>query len=239
MNQIAKYPILIVNIIVFLLSIFVLYISTDIRAIPMISQEYMTIITPANYTFRIWIVIYSAALVINIYFFYKIIPIKIVVVQMTLSILNTLWVFFWTNNILIVSWVINLLMFISLIYIVFSYNLKHYPNKWIARYFYLYYAWISIALLLQTVVIIQYFGFYEAEIYFSVIGILLIVWSAFRFIYSSIIYSVVIIWALLGVYFQSNHRIDFGFQCFVLFIVSLFISLLIFKVCLKIKRVTD
>lgn len=239
MSNISKKSLCIINLIVFVVSLIVVYIIADFRAISIISRANMTLLTPVNFTFRIWMLIYSASLALNIYFLFHPPLVKVIAVQIALSVLNSLWIILWTNNFLVLSWIVNILMFISLSYIVFSYNLSRYHNHWISKYFYLYFGWICVAVFLQMIVVVKFFDFHVAEIYLSIVGLGIISGGVLYFIKYTLVYPLVIIWAFLGIYFQNENGSTYNFQCLVLLLACLFISLVSYRSYLKIKQVTD
>ncbi len=62
MSKTVKYMIASINLIIFGVSIYINYFYASDGAISAMSDEYMTLLTPADYAFSIWGLIYTLAL---------------------------------------------------------------------------------------------------------------------------------------------------------------------------------
>lgn len=235
----SNTALLIMNMVIFLVSLIAIYLISDVKKIGAQSDAYMTAFTPAKYTFSIWMIIYFSSFLVNIYFFFIKPSIKLTVVQILLSSLNVLWVILWNNDYILTSWIVILALFVLLAHTVIKYNLSDHGDKWVKEYIYLYWGWISVATTLQTIIVVSYFVSQGFDIYIGVLAMLGLLYICYRFTPITYAYPLVIAWALTGIYMQSFSFKLVYFHSFTLSIAILVILLIIYKIYLKVKRITD
>ncbi|MGL4677734.1 MAG: hypothetical protein ACRCWI_08760 [Brevinema sp.] len=241
MNRILKIGLLIFNIFVFIGSIVICYMFSD--KISLVSHQFMTLITPINATFAIWGLIYSIALFCNLYFFID--PnfqIKFVFIQMALFLLNALWAVFWSNYYMILSWITILMIWVLLLYTIINISREYTVNKVLKEYFFMYFAWISVAASINTGVVLIDMGLPGAFSWgiLSVcnLGILSVVINRKQDV---ILCSLTIIWALVGIFFQPVILFPFfqNFRYLILAVVCLLTLDFFLQWYLKLKKATD
>lgn len=159
-----KRIISVLNLVTLLFAIAVNYLvngkQSGLPSISSISAKYDTLITPAGYTFAIWGLIYLAMLVFSIYHLREsfkkestadFIP-EINCWFMIANLANAAWVVAFTNQMIGLSVLIMLVLFISLLKVVININMEKWdaPVPIIAYIwwpFSLYFGWINMALI--------------------------------------------------------------------------------------------
>lgn len=204
----------IISIIVFCLMVVVNFSANHVGVISDINK---ITITPQPFTFAIWGLIYAWLFVMHILllidnsFIYKLNT--DVLLFLTINyLLNILWIFTWTNSMIITSSIVIIGMLAT---IFFAYYNMHEPdNKNISYYFTsngisLYAGWLTCATLLNIGIILfskNYLELPDFSIYYLIISLLLfvLVW-----LYGSIkknnaldgiFYFVPIVWGLIGIF---------------------------------------
>ncbi len=233
MSKTAKYTAASLNMLIFGAVLFVNYFYASKNAISAMSDEYMTLLTPADYTFSIWGVIYTLALACNVRFFImKDIPLNVFIFQMLLMLLNASWVVLWTMGMMTPSWVIMLAMLGVLIYI------NRQPMEaFMGEYFGIYYMWIAAATALQTMAAMAYWGVsVELRLFMAVIAVLALAWAALGS--DRIFAPFTFVWAGFGIFFQRVDIMEnqYMFRYFVLAAACL---ITIFRVYVMIMKAAE
>ncbi|MGL5253486.1 MAG: hypothetical protein ACRC9L_00435 [Brevinema sp.] len=210
-------------IILFAISIFVNYIATvGGMAVKKVSELYPTPVTPLGFTFSIWGVIYLLALLTIVVWviyawnrssFFESHRYSVTYFNLV-TILNSLWIISWTNLLIPLSWLFIVGMWVLLFFQDrIRSGLPISDIGWkavVPRIFFLtYFGWITIALLLNTLVLIQYTGYsLDGPILQKMIPIALSVvvilgiWYGLK---GALPYTITVLWALVGIYIQKFH----------------------------------
>ena len=179
-----------------------------------VSDLYDTLITPAPYTFLIWIVIYAAlgAFIVYQYFIKNRSPSENAVIQISpffciSSAANALWIIAWHYNMLIISVALMIILFICVINIMlilknYSFTLKE--NILIKFPFSLYTGWITVALIVNIAAMLVSLNFGGLGISYTVWAVIVLltglaVTSAVILKSGDLIYGIAVIWAYTGI----------------------------------------
>ncbi|MCS7108286.1 MAG: tryptophan-rich sensory protein [Sulfolobales archaeon] len=179
-----------------------------------VSNKYPTLITPEGYVFAIWGVIYF---LLGIFVIMAIVDSKsrhiitgrVAVLFPTVNLLNVLWIFLWHNYLLDLTLVVIYLLFISLLILYRSIDVRLFKisfRDWLVYQlpFSTYLAWIVVALTANTAV-------YLVSVSWDMLGLSDEVWAVFIVALTTIIASaaglserdpmfpLVLLWALTGV----------------------------------------
>ena len=209
--------------VLFVISILVNYAATAGGiAVKEVSNRYPTPVTPPGFTFAIWGVIYTLALVslfIWGYYAWKRSPLfeeqrYAIRYFMLITILNSLWIVAWTQLAIPVAWVfivgIWFLLFLQ------DQTRRSHPvhdigvRELMPKVFFLvYYGWITIAVLLNTLVLIQYSGYSIRGPILAMatpIAVWMVVVAAVWFgLTGRVAYTMAVLWAMIGIYVQKFH----------------------------------
>ncbi|MGL5955679.1 MAG: hypothetical protein ACRC0X_03630 [Brevinema sp.] len=241
MSNILRKGLLVLNIVIFIGSIMISYMFSD--QISTISDQYITLITPIDYTFAIWGLIYLLALFYNLYFFVD--PkfqVKFVFIQLVLFVLNALWTVLWSNHYIVLSWLAIVTLWLILLYAVIDISKEHEDRKILKEYFFLYFAWISVASSINTIVVLMYLGL-PGSFTWGVISVLALGVASFIINRKQnvLLFSVTVIWALVGIFMQPVVLFPFfqNFRYLVLAMICLLTLDFLFQWYLKLKKATD
>jgi hypothetical protein len=169
---------------------------------------------PAGFTFSIWLIIYGLLLGFIIY---QLMPSTysneyiedIGLLFVLTSLLNVLWLLVWKQGLYFVGWIILLLYFVllSLIYFSLDKDPKEEKDKWLIKIpFSTYFAWITVALIANTMVVLKYYEILNSRneqwITVIVIGVTVGIAYWISSIYEDVVFILVVIWALIGIFIR-------------------------------------
>jgi hypothetical protein len=189
-----------------------------------ISDNYRTIVTPASYVFSIWSVIYLSWIVLSLYvFIYRpTIVLNHILYLGNAQMLSALWLVPWHLDMIHLSLMIMILIFVQLLYL----SLQNHSNAFFQNTVYLFFSWISVALIANThVFLVAYEAYWQSLI----LGITSLVWLvALSYYYhqsrQTIIPMSVACWTLLWILMlQNNHYIVFTCIAGLMFCLSIIV----------------
>lgn len=201
-----------------------------------ISDLYPSYFTPSGFTFSIWGVIYILLSIVTIRFiitpqsdFFNQYQEKFMYLFFATTIFNALWLLAWHYDYMVLSTVVMILLFISLIWIAFFL-----PNLSVLTKttFSIYAGWISIALIANitiTLVKLQVpiFTNHEAFWYISITCVGLLIGVASLVITKNFPYFLVYIWAYFGIFMkhlsQNGYYLDKQMNIYNASLLSMFI----------------
>ena len=185
-----------------------------------ISDAYPNLFTPAGITFSIWGVIYILLFFFTLYFlgfFNKIrsrvndeVYKRIGYLFVFSSIMNTLWLFAWHYEMLLISVFVMLALLIALIminYTIMNERLNNREKFFVKLPFTVYFGWITVATIANITAYlssINWLGFGLSEnmwtIIILVVGMIIGVLAMLRF--KALAYGLVLIWAYTGIFIK-------------------------------------
>jgi hypothetical protein len=193
-----------------------------------LSDEYVNLFVPSGATFAIWGVIYTWLIIFAVYQVVALFSERILqkIENLMLNIgwlftiscgLNIAWIFAWHWQYLIISLVVMVLLFITLLYLNRAIQFGKYratnTEKWIALTpFGIYWGWISVALIANTTAVLvayQWTGFGMAQQWWAITMIITGALIACAVVYytNHIFYGLAVVWALYGIH---NKRVAIG-----------------------------
>lgn len=227
-NKTAIQWIIALNTIIFIGSVLINYLGMrfswwgPINSISAMSDKYFTMITPAKYTFGIWGVIYTlgTAVVVswwrlslnqNVDLFNQMSA--LIFIFMAIAILNPIWIVMWTREKIILSWLV--MVSLLLLLMVASKLVSQVDNSYSTLssiFFNVYLGWISVAFSINTSVLLMNSGttpmnMTSMKVASMIIVALTLITLFMLFYFKNITFTIVILWALLGIYFQNDARI--------------------------------
>ncbi|MGL4561282.1 MAG: hypothetical protein ACRCV0_03215, partial [Brevinema sp.] len=155
LNKKNMMPIL--STIVFCFVMFFNYKSSS--GISGLSDKNMTLITPIDFTFSIWGIIYILGLVVLLLFWRNFFQKKetdpqIFLIYNLVLLLNTLWIFVWLREFIFLSWIVIFAILMLLVYINHYIMTNPYQDsKIISIFFEIHLAWILVAFFLNALVV--------------------------------------------------------------------------------------
>ncbi|MGL4394799.1 MAG: hypothetical protein ACRCS8_06215 [Brevinema sp.] len=206
-----KKNMLVWNLISTLVLSFTLYVNYLLSpGIREVSHKYSTIITPIDMTFSIWGIIYGFALWSLIIFWKrwkenKPVQHQIYLAYNSIMLLNSLWVFVWLQEMLILSWFI--ITIILAILAIINYRLVHqhyHASKVISVFFEIHFSWICAAFFLNTLVV---WGFFQGtnldygSVFISLVALISITFvsNIFLFARNHVYFAMAFLWTLYGI----------------------------------------
>lgn len=188
-----------------------------------ISAKYPSFITPANYAFSIWGLIYIGLICFSVY---QLFPqtterlSKIRFLYIVTCITNVSWIFSWHNELISLSLVTMLILLSTLVAI----NLSRTGEDSIADFwlvktlFSVYFGWISVAAILNATILLISFGisvsdFLSTLISCILIGLITIVGIIVRHKIRAFAYSLTIAWALTAIAVKQSEKTAIVFTC--------------------------
>ncbi|MGH7783809.1 MAG: TspO/MBR family protein, partial [Candidatus Binatia bacterium] len=128
-----------------------------------ISAKYQTIITPADYAFSIWSLIYLGMMIFSIY---QLMPSQIERFRPVRSlyivscVLNCLWIYFWQSELIAVCMIIIVALWVVLLLIVAKLSgFRGFAGIWLLHApFGIYFGWVTAATLVNFAVMLVYLG---------------------------------------------------------------------------------
>lgn len=204
-----------------------------------VSDRYLTPLTPAPYTFSIWGIIYLFGVFsIGVWLFYAVHDEANFMEQRSarytmflVSILNALWIFAWVNEKVITAWVLIVSM-LGLLVLNDNIQRKHliHPQPLLtdfSRAFYgLYYGWITVAALLNTLVVVNALVPYNVTdgLIAPILLWLLVIFSAWQVRRTNSAYGLAVLWASVGILRQRFHLYDLNMPALLIFFAVLFLA---------------
>ncbi|MGL4367492.1 MAG: hypothetical protein ACRCTQ_04335 [Brevinemataceae bacterium] len=203
---------------VFAISLYINYFgakgafSENITSISEMSLKYPTLITPENFTFSIWGLIFLLAIAILIILGNTLLTGQdlsrseklFLVLFLIVSILNPLWVIVWVHEKIILSWIVMLLILLTLICA--SVNSQEYHL--IPRLFTnVYLGWISVAFCINTAVVLISKGMSwnnQMAVWLSIIitSVVTLISCYGVCVKKNFAFATVIVWAFSGILFK-------------------------------------
>lgn len=179
-----------------------------------LSDKYVIFITPAGYVFSIWSVIYMGLLAYIVYQAQK--PqrdnprLRAIAMPFFLSsIANMAWIFVWHYELVSLSWIFMLMILGTLIAIYArlfpSFGSASTAERWTTHIpFRIYLAWITVATIVNTTVILDYYGWggggIAPEVWTAImLSIATVIGLFFTLVNRDIAYGLVFVWAFAGI----------------------------------------
>ena len=187
-----------------------------------ISAKYPSFITPANYAFSIWGLIYIGLICFSVY---QLFPqtterlSKIRFLHIVTCITNVSWIFFWHNELISLSLVTMLILLSSLIAI----NLSRMKEDSVADFwlvktlFSVYFGWISVASILNATILLVSFGISISDFLSTLVSCILIVLITIvgiivRHKLRAFAYPLTIAWALTAIAVKQSEKNRYRFH---------------------------
>ena len=208
-----------------------------------VSDSYPNLFAPAAITFSIWGVIYILLACYTLYqmgIFGKkdsldsLLTGRINILFIVSSLANTIWIFMWHYQNILISVILMLVILICLIrinQIIVKADLTKKEQFWVKLPFGVYFGWITVATIANIttyLVSIGWTGGGTSEeiwtIIILIVGLIIAVLTTCRF--KSVAYGLVIIWAYTGILIKHVSAAGFG-QSYQAIIITLIISLVI------------
>lgn len=219
MKKTTMIIILTLNVIGTLIMLYVNYLSISLplnNILPQeISQKYQTVITPPGITFSIWGIIYLSLisfLVYQIIKFYRNEPYVIEKTGLwyfTTTLLNSLWLFAWHYEKIILSTIIMVMLFINLIILyrkigIGESSVEVYDKIFMFFPFSVYIGWISLATVLNISILLLYlnwngFGITHDGWGFIIISLITCLGLTVILTKNDVFLGLTYIWALSGI----------------------------------------
>jgi len=202
-----------------------------------ISDKYPTIITPANYAFSIWGIIYFCLVIFSIYQLHP--PTsksfgKVRSFYILMCLANIGWIYSWHFDLVPLSLVAMLIILSSLVLINFDQRRKDSLSTfWFVKIpFSIYFGWISVAAVLNIFILLSSLGINGTGRLFTIItciSIMLLLTAAvfIRQKISTFAYPLVIAWALTAIAVKQSGRTAVVVVC-ALGVIAMLVSSLSF-----------
>lgn len=186
-----------------------------------ISDKFHTLITPINFTFSIWGLIYCLGLILLGYWWWNLKNENFesqntsIIFFDVIALLNSFWIFSWLKEGIFLSWLIILVLLIALLYINTNIqNSKMYLNK---IFFNIYLGWISVAFSINTAVWLTTMGMprdtYMAVIMASILVLIITLIACYiLLVKNNLMYILVILWSFLGIIMNNFTNEGIKFQ---------------------------
>ena len=164
------------------------------------SDKYKLDITPAPFTFAIWGVIYGLLLYISIKHSKEMD--NIIILYLVSCVLNVLWLYIYSKNIVLSSIILTLL---SIVLFIILYKIVDSKSHIIIITFAIYSTWVLIASLLNSGSVFKYNNSmnFKDNIITSIISIYvsisLLLCILYKNVYITVSFISVVIWALIGI----------------------------------------
>ncbi|MGL4389097.1 MAG: hypothetical protein ACRCTJ_06875 [Brevinema sp.] len=213
------------------------FLSSGIRVI---SDKYLTLITPVNMTFSIWAIIYSFAIASLFIFWQKwytkqSIKANIIIAYNTILLLNTLWISVWLKEYIFLSWFVlfSILLVLALInkYLIKS----HYQDsRTINIFFEIHFSWICAAFFLNTLVVWAYYQGSTTDygsIFLSIVAlsVITILANFLLLLKNKFYFTMVFLWTLYGILLNIRETTPAALQLFIRILFIFQLILFIFK----------
>ena len=200
-----------------------------------ISDKYVTSVTPAAFAFTIWTLIYAGLIAFSIYQF---LPANLVKYRSIRTFyilscaLNCGWIYFWHGDQIAVCLVLIILLAVSLFYI--NLNLKETETLaefWLAKApFGIYFGWVSAAALVNFAILLVSMGVQMTETAWTTISVALILFAAalgilMRVRLTNYLYPLAIAWALTAIAVKQSGQTAVVVACAIGVVISLIATL--------------
>ena len=174
-----------------------------------VSERYPTVLTPANYAFSIWALIYAGLLAFSIY---QLLPAniekyrRIRTIYIASCILNGLWIYFWLYDRVTVCFAIIVLLCVCLFLINrFLRTSKSAGEYWLVNGpFGIYFGWVTAAMLVNFAVLLVSWNVQISQSAWNTIAVVIVLFAAFLGVFMRIrlanyFYPLAIAWALTAI----------------------------------------
>ena len=174
-----------------------------------VSDKYPTRITPADYAFSIWSLIYLGLIAFSIY---QALPKNVGRFRSVRSVYilscaaNCAWLYFWQREMILVSLAVIFVLLAALVYInIKLQNSESYAEYWLAKVpFGLYFGWVTVAAILNTTIAPVYLNVQVSVSTATISGAFLIFVAAILGVLISIklrnyFYPLALAWALTAI----------------------------------------
>ena len=179
-----------------------------------ISERYPTALTPANYAFSIWALIYAGLLAFSIY---QLLPAnlekyrRIRTVYIVSCVLNCIWIYFWHHDRITVCFAIIILLGVCLFLINrFLRTSKSTGEYWLVNGpFGIYFGWVTAAMLVNFAVLLVSWNLPISASMWNVIGIVIVLLAGvlgvlMRIRLGNYFYPLAIAWALTAIAIKQS-----------------------------------
>ena len=179
-----------------------------------ISDRYSTVLTPANYAFSIWALIYAGLIAFSIY---QLLPgniekyRRIRTVYFISCVLNCAWIYFWHNDRITLCFAIIILLGVSLFLINrFLRTSKSAGEYWLVNGpFGIYFGWVTAAMLVNFVVLLVSWNLPISASAWNVIGVMIVLLAGvlgvlMRIRLGNYFYPLAIAWALTAIAIKQS-----------------------------------
>ena len=174
-----------------------------------ISERYPTLLTPANYAFSVWALVYAGLLAFSIY---QLLPAnvekyrQIRTIYIASCVLNGVWVYFWHYERITLCFAIILLLCVCLFLINrFLRTSKSAGEYWLVNGpFGIYFGWVTAAMLVNFAVLLVSWNLPISESTWSIIGVVIVLLAGIlgilmRIRLANYFYPLAIAWALTAI----------------------------------------
>lgn len=179
-----------------------------------ISDKYPTVITPAGYAFAIWSVIYLGCVAFSIY---QILPAQLEKfrpirrVYIISCVANCAWLYFWSQEKIILCVGVILILLLSVGYINFKLQKTETTGEyWLAKVpFGIYFGWVTAATLLNTMIALVFIGAplgYSLYLGAAFIFIAALLGVLVRIKLTNYFYPLAIAWALTAIAVKQSGK---------------------------------
>ena len=179
-----------------------------------ISDRYPTVVTPANYAFSVWALIYAGLLAFSVY---QLLPAniekyrRIRTVYFISCVLNCAWIYFWHNDRITLCFAIIILLGVSLFLINrFLRTSKSAGEYWLVNGpFGIYFGWVTAAMLVNFVVLLVNWNLPISASTWNIIGVMIVLLAGvlgvlMRIRLGNYFYPLAIAWALTAIAIKQS-----------------------------------
>ena len=181
-----------------------------------VSDKYPTVITPAGYAFAIWSVIYTGCVAFSIY---QILPAQLEKfrairrVYIISCVANCAWLYFWSQEMIVVCLGVILILLVTVGYINFKLRETETAGEyWLAKVpFGIYFGWVTAATILNATIMLVFLGVKVSESSAIVMGAGLLLFPAalgvfVRLKLTNYFYPIAIAWALTAIAVKQSGK---------------------------------
>jgi hypothetical protein len=179
-----------------------------------IAERYPTAVTPANYAFSVWVLIYTGLLVFSIY---QLLPtnigkyIQIRSIYIGTCVLNSVWVYFWHHDRITLCFVIILLLCVCLFLINRFLRTSKSPGEyWLVNGpFGIYFGWATAAMLVNFAILMVSWDLPISGSAWNIIGVAIVLFAGVLGVFMRIrlanyFYPLAIAWALTAIAIKQS-----------------------------------
>ena len=179
-----------------------------------ISDKYPTVITPAGFAFAIWSVIYAGCVAFSIY---QLLPSQLEKFQairrvyIVSCVANCAWLYFWSQEMIVLCVGVILILLASVGYISFKLRKTETTGEyWLAKFpFGIYFGWVTAATLLNTMIALVFLGAplgYSLYLGAAFIFIAALLGVLVRIKLTNYFYPLAIAWALTAIAVKQSGK---------------------------------